>query len=71
LPINMFTLKDLWGLKYMVVYSLLIIGLFAYAGATGWKIFGSNTEKWEADGPGNHSHSSRNSYSRGSHFYHK
>jgi hypothetical protein len=31
--------EDLKGLRYYILYSLLVVGFFVYSGMTGWKWF--------------------------------
>jgi hypothetical protein len=35
--------EDLKGLKYYILYGIIVIGFFAYAGITGWKWFNPTT----------------------------
>lgn len=39
--------------KILTIYSIclgLIVMVYVYAGAVGWKFFGTNTEKWSPKG---------------------
>jgi hypothetical protein len=38
--------SDLQRIKYYLVFLGLAAILFVYAGVTGWKIFGTDSEKW-------------------------
>lgn len=68
--IKLFTKKELYSLKYILAFLLIIYGIFVYSALVGYKLFDTSTEKWQADGPGNHNHSNR-SHIRSNGNYHK
>jgi hypothetical protein len=54
---NLFKNPEVRNLKYFMAFIAICICMYAYAGATGWKYFGTNTEKWSPDGASGHQHS--------------
>lgn len=65
--------KEIFTVKYFVALATLLLGIFLWAGFTGTRMLGDDTEKVEdPSGPGNHNRTGRSGrhYSRG-YFYHK
>jgi hypothetical protein len=38
--------SDLYRVKYYLVFLGMLLVMFVYAGVTGWKILGTESEKW-------------------------
>lgn len=63
--------KNLWKIKYFVAGAAFLLVAFLWAGFTGTRLLGDDTETIEdPSGPGNHSGRSGRHGSRG-YFYHK
>ena len=55
--------REEWkSIRYYVAFLLLLLGVFVYAGMTGWRVYNPD-EVTEKQSPGNHSGHSR--------YYHK
>ena len=64
-------LKNLLNIKYYIAGAAFLVGVFLWAGFTGTRLLGNDTETIEdPSGPGSHSGRSGRHGSRG-YFYHK
>jgi len=53
---NIFKNPEIHRLKYYILFMAVCICVYTYAGLTGWKYTGTNSEKWAPDGQSRHYH---------------
>jgi hypothetical protein len=46
----MLPVKELFRLKYAIVVIVICLGVFTYAGLSGWRFIGSDATAWEKEG---------------------